>query len=228
MTGQCHVDRFYPQLCDKFYCWLAPAVTVGLLSETQKSVLEEILMRRIGWFLLAAAIVLGEQVQGSTVTFEASGSFLSGATLSGTVTIDVTAGVATASDLVVSAPDSLTFAFVESQNLCCALTDYEIQVGTAASGVPDFGLLLPTATLIGYNGGEIGGTSQPANGFVSEIQFLSTEDILTVGSLTAVPEPSTSLMTAISFALTALVYGVAKSRRFTPCPNEYKYPAKLN
>jgi hypothetical protein len=161
--------------------------------------------------LLAAAVVLANQVQGS-VTFEAAGTFLGGGTLSGTLTIDVTAGVVTAADLVVGAPYLLTFGFVQSQGTF-EFTDYEIQAGIAASGLPDFDILLPTSTLIGYGGGEIGSISQAANGFLSTINFSTTQALLDIGSLTpvAVPEPSTSLLMGSSFGILAIVCGVAKS-----------------
>jgi hypothetical protein len=167
--------------------------------------------------MLAAAIVLVGQAQGGVVTFDATGSFLGGGTLGGTLTIDVTAGVVTASDLTVSAPISLTFAFIQIQSQCCVFNDYQIQVGASTgvpNGVPYLALLLPTTTLIGYAGGEIGSIDQPANGFSSGIQFLSGEALLDVGSLTAaaVPEPATSLLMASVFGILATIYGVANRR----------------
>ncbi len=129
--------------------------------------------------------------QAGSVTFDASGTFEDGATLSGTMTIDTTVGQVTAVNLVVSAPDSLDLTFVQYQSNTSYSGDYFIQTGPTATGLPNFLVVLPVTTLVGYSGGSIGSTTQPANSIESNVYPVTT---LTVGSLSAVPEPSSLVL----------------------------------
>jgi hypothetical protein len=86
------------------------------------------------------------QVKADPITLDASGTFADGATLSGTVTINVTTGAATAVNLLVGPPDSLTFTFIHSQAVVFSGSAYEVVAWTTGSGLPT--LILPTATLV--------------------------------------------------------------------------------
>lgn len=134
-------------------------------------------------------------------TFDASGTFVSGSTLSGTVTIDVTTGLVSAVDLTAGAPDSLNFTFLQFQGYIPAYDGYDVQTGTAAVGLPNLNLLLASngTNLIGYDGGTIFSLSNPSGAsFVSDIFYSSTKlDGLEQGTLSPVvpvPEPSTLLL----------------------------------
>ncbi len=178
---------------------------------------EETTMRRqMRRFMLTAAVLglmagAGPRARADLSTFAAAGEFQDGATLGGTMTIDTTAGIVTAVDLTVTAPDSLAFTFVQAQESFEGI--YTIQTGTAASGFPDLNLYFPNPSLVGYTGGYIGSGDQTAIVYVSDIYYSSNNQVyLTVGSLTAVPEPSTLLVACVG-GVCVIAYGVAKQRR---------------
>jgi hypothetical protein len=127
------------------------------------------------------------------VTFDASGVFQSGSTLSGTLTLDSTTGIFTAVDLFVSSPDTLAF------NAVAQLCSYPvagictIQSGNGSAYQPPVLVLDVIATsLIGYTGGSIGSETSPDFGYSSNIYFGAgiPDDSLTSGRLTTTPEPS--------------------------------------
>jgi hypothetical protein len=113
------------------------------------------LMRRS----LLAATVLGllfgaaGRAVADPVTFQASGTFQSGVTLGGTLTIDTKLGNVTGADLTLSAPESAEFTIVENSSLL--LSDWDIQVGNGASGNPIVEPDPPVTTLVGYSGGPL-------------------------------------------------------------------------
>lgn len=155
----------------------------------------------------ASAVVLAFAVLGfgamqsradTITTFLASGSFDSGSTLSGTLAVDTTTGSATAVDLVVSAPASLTFDSIQYQTANYAGTGtYDIQTGTAAGGLPNLNFAL-ASPLIGYTGGSLGSEHDLANGLLTWIYYSSThQDRLVVGSLTPVPEPASAALLSL-------------------------------
>jgi hypothetical protein len=153
------------------------------------------------WVALGVLVGGMGQAKADTIrTFDATGTFADGAKLSGTVTIDVTTGMATRVNLVAGPPVSQTFSGVSSQGLQAG--DYFI----SAPGQPlnrfDFGL--PTTTLVSYQGGAIDSLSQPGTGGgvsywiyqVSKAHYGQVD--LTQGSLSApVPEPGTLLLLGI-------------------------------
>ena len=132
-------------------------------------------------------------------TFDASGTFQSGSTLGGTVTIDVTTGVVTAVDLTASAPDSLNFTFIQVQiPNSTDNTDFFLQTAPTAVGLPNLNFVLANSFLVGYTGGPIGSLDQLANGVTSDVFYQFTPqvaDLLVSGSLTAAaPLPSSAWM----------------------------------
>jgi hypothetical protein len=172
---------------------------------------------------LAAAAVLGLMAAAVAparadmiLSFNAEGTFSDGATLSGTVTIDVTTGVATAVDLVVGAPDSLTFTTITFQAANSPVSgDYSIIAETSNSIL--FDIYLPTATLVGYDGGPFESNSQAVNGLPSIIVYRGDVNVaLEEGSLSpsaiSTPAPST-LVLALIGAFTAAAAGTTSLRR---------------
>ena len=120
--------------------------------------------------ILAIAFLGASSAKAALITFDASGNFADGATLSGTLTINTTTGAATAVDLIVSAPDSLTFDFIQFQGIAGPV--YEIQTGTTATGNPNFDLGLALTTLVGYSGGPI---ESVATGMSSDLRYNSSD-----------------------------------------------------
>src|SRR4051812_12359455 len=90
-------------------------------------------------------------------TFYASGSLTDGSIVSGTLDIDTVLGTATGVNFAISAPTSLLFNVVEAQAQV-GPTSYQIQTGLA-SPLPDFNVILPVASLVGYAGGNVCSTS---------------------------------------------------------------------
>lgn len=121
----------------------------------------------------------------SITTFNASGTFTDGATLSGTIDIDTTLGTVTGVNLVTSAPDSLIFNFVQSQAQIASDLFY-VQTGSAASGLPNLNLGILAGSLVDYSGGGL---------YLGSDIWYSDSNIIRLqsGELTpsAVPEPAT-------------------------------------
>jgi hypothetical protein len=120
-------------------------------------------------------------------TFNAVGSFDDGSTLSGTVTIDTTAGTITGEDLVVSSPFSATFVddiYGQGAN------GGEYIFNSEADGAY---LILPLATgsLVGYTGGGFEWAANAERGPSTHIQmtYLTSGD-LEPEAPSVTPEPS--------------------------------------
>lgn len=153
-------------------------------------------MRRLAFGLAVIGTLIGGLAAGSAradviTTFNATGTFADGATLSGTVTIDSTTGVMTAADLGISAPDNLTLTNLYFQEANYPLSG--IYEGAVNAG-PTYPVLIfgmPVSTLDGYDGGDLLSTSQTTSGYTSAL-YLSSTDInpLSQGTLSPVPEPS--------------------------------------
>ena len=136
----------------------------------------------------------------ATLIFNANGIFADGALMSGTITIDTTAGAATAVNINVTAPDALNLAFIQFQNVVTP-TAYELQLGATSVGLPNLDLALPTSgsvnPLIGYTGGSL--TT------ASDLRFSSTHVIvLSSGSFTLVPEPAPFALMGLGLSGVAL------------------------
>ncbi len=205
-----------------------PISMAGSAMETPN--LEGTTMRRqMRRFMLAAAVfglMSGAAAPARAdiiTTFTAEGTFVDGATLGGTLTIDTTIGMVTAANLMVGAPYSLTLATVQNQtDPPPPPTYYFVTVGATAAGFPYIDLIFPVSSLVAYAGGELLSTTtfgQPGvggGGYSALYTLIGTTpqvDDLSTGSLSvAVPEPNT-LLVACMGGVCAIAYGVAKKRR---------------
>jgi hypothetical protein len=91
-----------------------------------------------------------------TITFSLSGTMADGGVLSGTMAVDNVAGMVTAANFTVGAPDSDTFTVVGVEGVN-SLGVWAIEVTTVANpgSFPKFVIFLPTDTLVGYEGGPL-------------------------------------------------------------------------
>ena len=127
--------------------------------------------------------------------FNLTGTFDNGSTLSGTINVDVTTGVATSLDAIA---DGFGISHIITQ----FSQSGEYTVGAAPSGNNDahFLLMFPIADLIGYNGGDLSTDTQLQDLTMKPIEITT---FLTSGSATlvqGVPEPSTWAMLLLGFA----------------------------
>lgn len=164
-------------------------------------------------YLIASVVVLAlcaiTAKADSIKTFVAAGTFQDGATLSGSLQIDITNGDVIGSTLEV-APDALGLDIIQGTGSLGNITG--IQVGTTASGLPTLDLLLPVGSLVGYSGGLLGSLSNPLKraGVDLQTNFLLPahgQIFLNSGSLspeTATPEVATFVMIATGLLLIAI------------------------
>jgi PEP-CTERM motif len=162
---------------------------------------------------LAAALAPQTARADVTTTFDVSGTATaelgqscgSNCPFSGTLTIDVTTGAATAVDITfpgLSAFDTLTFSDGAGPS------DWAIFASNSAFA--DFVTLIFTTTqtpgsLVGFAGGSIVGKSVSGNPSGNVLYALTS------GSIAAVPEPSTWALAIIGFGLMGLL-GYRKTR----------------
>ena len=152
--------------------------------------------------ILPLAIVLCPLAQASTI-FTASGQFQSGATISGTITIDTVTGNALASDIILGAPDAGSYLFIQTE-YSPAVGVTILQLSTVAAGDPQAILAFPVNDFIGYTGGTMCAVGGPCGG-VSNWTDGTHFDSLASGTLTAqTPEPSTAWLLAAGLALVAV------------------------
>jgi hypothetical protein len=118
-------------------------------------------MRKSLWVVLAVLLlVVGvpSAYADTVTTFDATGTFGDGSTLTGTVMIDITNGLVTAVDLSVGSPGDLgpLTAFVQST----IATNTATAVDVTGTGGAELFLLLPDGSLIGYGGSDLCSTTE--------------------------------------------------------------------
>jgi hypothetical protein len=151
----------------------------------------------------------------SITTFIAEGTFLDGATLGGTVTIDTTIGSVTAVNLTIGAPDSLDLTAIVLQQANFPVSGiYFLEVNTGGPTYPGLSLGMPVSTLDGYSGGSLISDSQPGpSGYASALYLSATNTVqLDEGSLSTVAEPSSAVLAALG-AVAFSAYGWCRHRR---------------
>ena len=120
--------------------------------------------------VVATLLVAPIAASASPVTFDLDGIFLSGSSLGGTLTIDTATGVATAADVAIGPPASLTFGVIEGQRQNGPATLITIGDGGALA---DLDIALPRASLIGYAGGGLCTSPSACGGLTSGIRYSS-------------------------------------------------------
>lgn len=145
-------------------------------------------------------------------TFAALGAYHSGSSLSGTLTIDTTAGSISAVDLLISAPENFVLtSLIDSGDLYGPGT-------TSLYGYPNastFVVLLLPSSLVGYAGGPIASDNFSLNGAASDIGIYGSpnpDDSLVQGSLTEVPEPSSLITFGSGLGVLSLTWFVRRRR----------------
>jgi hypothetical protein len=157
--------------------------------------------------MLLALVLCGSGACASTITYSLSGTLTDGAALSGTMTINNVAGLATAANFILGPPDSNIFSVVEYDNTVGSFWLIQtVLTGASPGSYPSFSLVLPTNTLVGYGGGSLCSVSSSCGGIVSGELLASGVQgpYLQSGSASNVPEPATFLMLVI--ALPALIF----------------------
>ncbi len=111
-------------------------------------------MRRLlTGILVFSGLALGNSAYATTFPIT---SVLTSGTLSGTITIDTVAGLATAGDFtIVSNGTTFVFAGADVNYSAPYSIDTYFASFVDTTNTDSFSLVLPTATLVGYNGGQI-------------------------------------------------------------------------
>jgi hypothetical protein len=176
--------------------------------KTLTSILLALSIGAIGAPAVARATTTIFDVSGTAVA-EAGQSCGGSCPFSGTLTVDVTTGVATDVDITLpglSAFDTLVFSGRRSGPLQTLF--WQIVAGNAASDLASLDFPEPSPTppsLVGFAGASIwGGAAQSGN---EPLYFILTGSI----AAAAVPEPSTWAMMALGFGLLGLL-GYRKTR----------------
>jgi hypothetical protein len=168
----------------------------------------DMMMMRYGLGALAMAMGLGAAPVRADVIkiFQANGLFEDGVKLGGTLTIDVTTGVVTAADLLLSEPVSAEVTGLAGTG--GTIGGFAQQFFTPGPGgpLPVITLLFTTPSLVDYGGGLLASDMTLQDGFASDYfppdggqAVILASGAFTTGTLT-VPEPSTWAMMLIGFA----------------------------
>jgi hypothetical protein len=142
---------------------------------------------------------LGAKASANSVVFNASGTFYNSTdVLGGTITIDTTSGSIKSVNLTVTGADS--FVFNQSPSF---FSNYPgtgfgaIYAYTSAGSYPYLSLLLPTNTLVGYTGGNVGSLSHFVDGYASGFgTSTGGGNVLATGSFSAAT-PAAPLPSAV-------------------------------
>jgi hypothetical protein len=170
-------------------------------------------------WMAAPATALADSIS----TFAASGTFGDGSTLAGTITIDVTTGIVTGSDIIVesTSSDVTSFGSVNRSSVDPFDSDsWVLDLETGSGAFPYVDLYVDTAalgssTLIGYSGGALYSDALRGSDGANTVYRPtpgSDADYLESGSLSlvpSIPEPATLDLLAVSVACLG---GVAASR----------------
>jgi len=190
------------------------------MTKVSKSVLRAVTV-------LSVLLALACQAKASPIVFDiVNGQLDDGASVTGTITINTTTGIATSADVSVGSPDNQVFTSANITTLE-TLNNYRdpytntyvdtliyIHQGTLGNPYPDLGLLLPETSLIGVTtqiplvvGAIQGASTFEISGYpyVPEVFFSS-------GSLTPTPEPTTITMLVSGF-FAAGGFGLYRRRR---------------
>ena len=161
------------------------------------------MMMRYGLGALALAVTLAATPLRADVirVFEANGVFQDGVKLGGTLTIDVTAGVVTAADLLLSAPISADVTGIGGTGLVGGDLAQTFTSLGPGNPFPVIVLGFLTPSLVDYGGGLLASIATPQGGQVGA--YIAADGVagvaLASGTLTA-PEPSTWAMLLLGFA----------------------------
>jgi hypothetical protein len=177
---------------------------------------------RLALPLLSIAL-LAATAHADTVIFDASGTFASGSTLSGTIAYDTVTGTFSDPDFVTTGPNAFIFNTFNTNPQPCSFPvagDCQISTTVSGGGLPNLNLVFGASSFNGFTGGDIGSIATPAQGpggFISDMYFgLDPNsdgifDNLNSGSLTPevaspIPEPSSlALLTTGTVSLLGLV-----------------------
>jgi hypothetical protein len=177
------------------------------------------MMRKLANLLVLAAMaaVLGAGAPARadlSLTFDAAGTFDDGYKLSGTVTIDVTSGVATVVDLTVSSPTG-SFLFQSINFQASQVSDYAIQAVNSQSNAY-LDIFTTVSSLVNYSGGPLstGATGAQLGDLTTMQDYDMTSGSLTAEA-TAVPEPSTLFPVLSVVALLGLRHAWRRRRAAT-------------
>jgi hypothetical protein len=147
--------------------------------------------------LILAAVLVGPGLFAASAdtmtTFNVTGTFTNGATLSGSIVIDTTTGVVSSGTVIAG---GITFTFVNPADFQGSYgSEYLAQLSTTPGfSVPFLDLLFPTGSLIGYTGGDLCSDSDPCSIAQSDLNGLIIVHLSQGSSSTTVPEPSSLLL----------------------------------
>jgi hypothetical protein len=100
-----------------------------------------------------AVLLCATSAFAGSVTFSVSGTLYDGAVLGGTFTVDEVAGLVTAVDLTLGAPNAGTFNVVNGQDVDGSA--YDFGAAMVYGEYPSITIELPVTSLIGYDGGPL-------------------------------------------------------------------------
>lgn len=159
--------------------------------------------------LLSLTACLAIPAAKAATIFQVNGTFFSGTTMTGTLTIDTTTGLALLSDVTLVGPHAGHFTFIQAQFTPSPGATL-LQLGPVAMGVPHLLLGFPVVDFRGYTGGPICIVAGTCSGGSNWTDTVSVFDGLASGSATAAtPEPTSAWLLGIG--LTTL--GAVRRRR---------------